>query len=105
MSRDQLFDDSEARFRELWGPLAVELRPKAERKTMPSRHFLVRQACLNALNQHMPTSTREDGPAKSMAHLVGLVGWDINWPSKHEPSQWFVQSVHDHFSILVAQYA
>ena len=103
MSRDQMFDDSEARFRELWGPLAVELRPKAERKTMPSRHFLVRQACLNALAQWMPICTRSDGAPSAMRWIVANTGTGNgkDW----RPSRWFVQSVRDHFSLLVASYA
>lgn len=69
-------------------------------KAKPSREFLIRQATLNALAQHVPEATRLDGAPSAMRQLVAICGW------KHgQPSAWFCRSVRDHFSIIEAQYA
>lgn len=111
MSKDQIhFDDEESRFRALWGPIAMELRPDSElpkglktavfvRRTNPSRDFLVRQAVLNALDEHYHSHIAHVGTAAAMRRLITQCGWEHG-----QPSGWFVRSVRSHFAVLAAQY-
>ena len=73
--------------------LAMEAIPAvmAQRPTMPSREFLVRQACLNAAHEEMPVSGR------LLPHyLAGRCSGGLQ--------RQFAALVLDHFRALVAQY-
>lgn len=113
MSRDQLDShiDADPAFLGTWSPLLDYLRLLAKAQAArskpvppfnhsPSRAFLIEQAVLNALAQHMPAATRLDGAPAAMRHLVALCGWDHG-----QPSRWFIRSVRDHYAILRSQYA
>lgn len=90
-------------FDAVFGPLAVELRGLRNEvpppRHAPSREFMIQQATLNALAQHMPAATRLDGASSAMRHLVALCGWEHG-----QPSDWFCRSVRDHFAVIEAQY-
>jgi hypothetical protein len=117
MSRDQMFSDEEARFKALWGPIALELGGHAlavvddrtDRsasmtfhgrpiKTMPSREFVVRQACLNAVAKEMPNCVDADGAASVYRYLTDKCWWDGK-----PPTRW-LNLIRAEFRALEAQY-
>lgn len=60
---------------------------------MVSREFMVRQACLNALQENMPESVRVDGAAKTLKWCSTL------WLMDSVPYYWCAM-VRKHFAIL-----
>lgn len=72
----------------------------AERRTMPSRDFLVRQAILSAIAEEMPATVAFDGAART---LEAAIMQPVRMRQSHRPTvpAWLEQAVLHQFRALV----